>query len=227
MATTRSGKQLDTSTRVTKSRRGKKTASKPQAQETQPADARPSSALYFWRETDPKTGWLSQWYPCAFTDNDGVVYKTAEHYMMYQKAVLFSDPSTGAEILAAGHPRLVKALGRKVANFDDKVWNRERERIVCDGTRFKFTRPVSEEELRLGDAEDSPLLAPLTLRQLLLSTGSEEIVEASPMDRIWGVGFGPAKAEGNRARWGLNLLGKALMAVREELRLEQGQDGEE
>lgn len=146
--------------------------------------------------------------------------------MMYQKALLFSDPSVGSQILVAAHPKLVKSLGRKVANFDDKVWNRERERIVRDGTRFKFTRAVSEEGLKRGDAADSPPVAPLTLRGLLLETGDREIVEASPMDRIWGVGFGPAKAEGARARWGLNLLGKALMVVREELRTEEGGETE-
>jgi len=83
MPTTRSGKQLDATARVTKPRRDKKTAPKP-PQDTQTADAGPSTppststALFFWRETDPHTGWLSQWYPCAFTDDDGVVYKTAE-----------------------------------------------------------------------------------------------------------------------------------------------------
>ena len=133
---------------------------------------------------------------------------------MYQKALLFSDPSVGAQILAAAH-------------FDDKAWNRERERIVRDGTRFKFTRAVSEEGLKRGDAKDAPPVAPLTLRGLLLATGDREIVEASPMDRIWGVGFGPAKAEGARSRWGLNLLGKALMVVRGELRAEEVGEAEE
>lgn len=85
MPTTRSGKQLDNTTRVTKPRRDKKTSPKPK--DTQTADPGPSTpsstspTLFFWRETDPRTGWLSQWYPCAFTDSDGVVYKTAEQFV--------------------------------------------------------------------------------------------------------------------------------------------------
>lgn len=142
-------------------------------------------------------------------------------YMMYQKAVLFNDLAVGEEILAAEHPRQVKALGRKVSNFDDDVWRAHREDIVRRGTVLKFTRAVSEEGLRRGVSDDAPLIAPLSLRELLLSTGNREIVEASPLDRIWGVGFGAAKAEANRGRWGLNLLGKALMSVREELRKDE------
>ena len=139
---------------------------------------------------------------------------------MYQKAMLFSDPETAALVLNEFSPRQVRSLGRQVANFDDSTWHANRERIVTAGTRLKFTRAVNEEGLRRGEAAEAPLVAPLTLRGLLLSTGEREIVEASPMDRIWGVGFGAAKAEGNRARWGLNLLGKALMVVREEFRRE-------
>lgn len=87
MPTTRSGKQLDNTTRVTKPRRDKKTLPKPK--DTQAADPGPSApsstspTLFFWRETDPRTGWLSQWYPCAFTDDNGVVYKTAEQFVPY------------------------------------------------------------------------------------------------------------------------------------------------
>jgi ribA/ribD-fused uncharacterized protein len=83
-------------------------------------------------------------------------------------------------------------------------------RIVEDGTYHKFTKSV--------DAEN--------LRKMLLETGDKELVEASPMDRIWGVGFGEKNAEKNRHRWGQNLLGKALMSVRERLRVEAEKEGE-
>ncbi|KAK0731196.1 hypothetical protein B0H67DRAFT_477360 [Lasiosphaeris hirsuta] len=183
----------------------------------------PNPVVYFWRETDTETGWLSQWYPCDFTGEDGILYRTAEHYMMYRKARLFSDTEVGDLILAADHPRKVKALGRKVKNFDPRIWNHEREVIVREGTRLKFTRAVREEGLRRGSAVGAPLVALLSLRQLLLSTGDRELVEASPMDRIWGIGFGTANAAENRGRWGWNLLGKALMQVREDFRREDGQ----
>jgi predicted NAD-dependent protein-ADP-ribosyltransferase YbiA (DUF1768 family) len=144
-------------------------------------------------------------------------------YMMYHKALLFSDPTVGAEILAAPHPRLVKALGRKVANFDDAVWNAHREAIVRRGNVLKFTRPVDEEDgawmvkvLAGDDGEEGG--EGVSIRELVMRTGEREIVDESPMDRIWGIGFGAAKAGSVRHRWGLNLLGKALMVVRAELR---------
>lgn len=153
-------------------------------------------------------------------------------YMMYRKALLFSDPTVGAKILAAAHPRLVKALGRKVANFSDSVWHAHREEIVRKGNVLKFTRPVD-----VGDGAWIVKVPPppgaggegegeegegVSIRELLLRTGEREIVEASPMDRVWGIGFGAARAGSVRERWGLNLLGKALMVVRGELRKEFG-----
>jgi ribA/ribD-fused uncharacterized protein len=125
--------------------------------------------------------------------------------MMYQKALLFNDPEVGAEVLTTTSPKTVKALGRKVRNFDEGVWVANRERIVRQGNVCKFTLAVRPE-----DAVD--------LKAKLLATADKKLVEASPLDRIWGVGFGPKNAEANRAKWGLNLLGKALMEVREELR---------
>ncbi|KAK0657470.1 hypothetical protein B0T16DRAFT_452928 [Cercophora newfieldiana] len=199
----------------------KKTAlNAPKVETTSTSTPGTSSTLYFWRQSDLQKGWLSQWYEADFTDPNGIVYHTAEHYMMYHKALLFNDPATGALILNATSPRDVRTLGRQVANFDQAVWEANRERIVEEGTRYKFTRAVSEEGLRLGMNPDAELIAPMTLRGLLMATGEREIVEASPMDKIWGVGFGEAKAEGNRGRWGLNLLGKVLVKVREEFREE-------
>jgi ribA/ribD-fused uncharacterized protein len=62
----------------------------------------------------------------------------------------------------------------------------------------------------------------VNLKALLLATGERELVEASPMDRIWGIGFGEKNAGRARRHWGLNLLGKALMDVRKRLREEEG-----
>lgn len=88
--------------------------------------------------------------------------------------------------------------------FDGKKWNAKREKIVEDGNWWKFTR--SKE----GD-----------LRKMLLETGDRWLVEASPYDRIWGVGYGAANAEFHRGDWGENLLGKALMRVRDQLHAEE------
>jgi predicted NAD-dependent protein-ADP-ribosyltransferase YbiA (DUF1768 family) len=138
--------------------------------------------------------------------------------MMHQKALLFNDTQTAAKILKAGlHPRKVKALGRAVENFDEKIWNENRGRIVREGSMAKFTLAVSEEGLRLGSGENGDLIG-MSLRDLLLSTGDRELVEASPYDSIWGVGFAPGTAAQNREHWGLNLLGIALMETRALLR---------
>ncbi|KAK4116910.1 DUF1768-domain-containing protein [Canariomyces notabilis] len=149
--------------------------------------------------------------------------------MMYQKALLFNDRTVAAQILSASHPRQVKALGRKVSNFSDDVWHAHREEIVRRGNMLKFTRPVDEKdgkwEVVAAGAQDGTT-GSKNLRELLLATGDREIVEASPMDRIWGIGFGAANAgKVGRERWGLNLLGRALMAVREELRGREGGEG--
>ena len=46
-------------------------------------------------------------------------------------------------------------------------------------------------------------------------------MEASPDDKIWGIGFNSEDAEGREAEWGNDGLGKALMRVRERLRKEK------
>lgn len=160
---------------------------------------------------------MSQWYAYEMRDgsDSANVYPTAEHYMMYQKAKLFGDDKVAGEVLAGSglHPRKIKTLGRMVVGFDETTWVAERERIVQEGTWLKMTRPAHDGQVNLGE--------------LLLATGDRELVEASPYDQVWGVGFRAKDAERNRERWGLNLLGKALMAVRERLREDSGQRRED
>jgi len=204
---------------------------------TENPGAGPSTAVpdegpvYFWRETHPATGYLSQWYACPFHDpkDPSKIYRTAEHYMMHHKALLFGDAAIAAKVLVAGHPRTVKGLGRKVKNFDEAVWVRERLRIVEQGTVAKFTcATVDETELKRGSGANAAKAMDVgeSLRSLLLSTGDRELVEASPFDRIWGVGFTAENAKGQRENWGENLLGKALMAVRESFRREDAETKE-
>ena len=150
---------------------------------------------FFWRQQSP----FSQWYPAEFVV-EGVRFTCAEQYMMYGKARLFGDGETAARILAARTPKEHKALGREVRGFEGAVWERKRERIVYEGSQAKFTQ----------NAE---------LLTALLATAGTELVEASPMDRIWGVGL---SAEDPRiqdpATWrGQNLLGKVLTRLREDL----------
>lgn len=139
--------------------------------------------------------------------------------MMHQKALLFGDEKVALEILKASHPRGVKALGRKVKNFDDKKWNENRERIVYEGNIYKFTNAITEQGFQKGTSAKNNL-PPIdgSLKEMLLATGDREIVEASPFDAIWGIGFKAADAEAAKESWGLNLLGKELMRVRKYLK---------
>lgn len=150
---------------------------------------------FFFTEASP----FSQWYRCAFEEG-GVRFGCAEQYMMHGKATLFDDADTAALILAADHPRDHKALGRKVKRFDDATWKRERERIVKAGNRAKFT-------------QNAELLAQL------LATRGTTLVEASPYDKIWGIGLAATDPRAqDPATWkGQNLLGKLLTELRDEL----------
>lgn len=143
---------------------------------------------------------LSQWWPSPFTVA-GVEYATAEHWMMAGKARLFQDAEAERRVLAAGHPAGAKKAGRLVRGFDEAVWERERFRIVVEGSVHKFA----------SDPE---------LRAFLLGTGERVLVEASPVDRVWGIGLAADdEAATEPERWrGPNLLGFALMAARERLR---------
>lgn len=161
--------------------------------------------LHFWGHRPRPDGrigpgCLSQWWPSPFTV-DGVEYATAEHWMMAGKARLFSDPQAEARVLAARHPAEAKKAGRLVRGFDEAVWERERFGIVVEGSVHKFA-------------------AHAELRAFLLGTGERVLVEASPVDRVWGIGLAADdEAAADPERWrGPNLLGFALMEARARLR---------
>jgi ribA/ribD-fused uncharacterized protein len=161
--------------------------------------------LFFWGHQQERgggvgAGCLSQWFPSRFTV-DGVTFATAEHYMMWRKAVLFGDAAMAERILAARHPHEAKKLGGRVDRFDQRVWDEHRVPIVVAGNLAKFG----------GDP---------ALRDYLTGTGARVLVEASPLDRIWGIGLSrDDERAADPLRWrGLNLLGFALMRVRDELR---------
>ncbi|MFU1794064.1 NADAR family protein [Paenibacillus azoreducens] len=160
--------------------------------------------IFFWGHQPAADGSInkscfSQWWPCKFTV-EGVLYSSAEQYMMAGKARLFGDEEILQQILAAKHPKQAKDLGRKVRGFDQKVWEEEGYNIVVRGNLAKFSQN-----------ED--------LSSFLLGTRNRILVEASPVDSIWGVGLA---ADDDRIEnpllWkGTNLLGFALMEVRDQL----------
>jgi ribA/ribD-fused uncharacterized protein len=159
----------------------------------------------FWGHRERKDGQLtesclSQWWESPFRVN-GVVYPTAEHWMMAQKARLFEDEATCEAILAAPTPAHAKALGRAIHNFDTAVWDTQKFEIVVQGNYHKFSQYAG-------------------LQHFLLTTGEKVLVEASPADSIWGIGLSRDDQYATQPEhWpGENLLGFALMQVRDQLR---------
>lgn len=137
---------------------------------------------------------------------------------MYHKAIEFNDMKIAAQILRTTSPRKQKGLGSEVANFTDSTWNRVRCGIVERGNVLKFSQCTNVSSIKMDDPAE-----PVSLKELLLATGDRELVEASPFDRVWGIGFRAGDAlRVSRDQWGANLLGKALMRVRDELRNEAG-----
>lgn len=150
---------------------------------------------FFWH------GVFSQWARIPFVV-DGVLYKTAEHYMMAEKARLFNDVASLKEIISCDNPRDAKALGRKVHGFDERIWNENAKKIVYKGNVAKFSQNASA-------------------WKKLRETVGTMLVEASPYDKIWGIGMHMNdKGVENPQNWkGKNWLGEALTKVREELLL--------
>lgn len=158
--------------------------------------------ILFWHETDSTPyACMSQWYMRSFVV-DGQLFNCAEQYMMYSKALLFDDYEAAKRIILSHSPAEMKKIGQTVRNFKSALWDRHKFDIVVTGNRAKF--------------EQNP-----DLRTILLSTGSEIIAEASPYDKIWGIGLDFKHPNATQPKlWpGENLLGKALMQVRDELRV--------
>ena len=160
--------------------------------------------LFFWghhpqRDGSVGPGCLSQWWPAPLVV-DGVRYATAEHFMMAGKARLFGDEAIVARMLAAPHPGAVKALGRQVRGFEESRWDAHRFDLVVAGNLAKFSQHPD-------------------LGRYLTGTGNRVLVEASPLDPVWGIGVAATDPRAqDPARWrGPNLLGFALMRARAQL----------
>jgi ribA/ribD-fused uncharacterized protein len=157
--------------------------------------------IFFWghktSRNEVTATCFSQWYEAPFVV-DGERYPTAEHFMMAQKAALFGDLDTRAQVLRASNPGAAKALGRQVRGFDEAVWAEKRFEIVVRANEAKFSQNPQ-------------------LQQFLATTGSRILVEASPVDKIWGIGLAQddERAKDPNHWLGLNLLGFALMQVRD------------
>lgn len=148
----------------------------------------------------PDAACLSQWFAAPFT-HDTLRYATCEHWMMARKAILFDDLDAFEAIIRGDDdPGRVKSIGRQVRGFDEAKWVRNRYGVVVAGNLLKFSQHPH-------------------LGKWLRSTGDLHLVEAAPNDKVWGAGLGIGDERITRpGEWpGLNLLGKALVHVRQVL----------
>lgn len=149
---------------------------------------------FFWRAWHPFSNWHKSYFRIGEKG-----YCCVEQYMMFKKAELFKDQDSANKIMATEHPREHRNLGRKVKNFVEEIWEEDKYFIVVEGCKAKFSQNDH-------------------LKRILLDTNDKVLVEASPYDRIWGIGYDQSEAMLNIDNWGKNLLGKALMEVRNQLK---------
>ena len=164
--------------------------------------------LFFWGHTNHSNTinktCLSQWYRNKQPIIENTIeYETCEHYMMVKKSLLMnsSDEKTISKMLSTKTPKEVKEMGRLVNNFDSRKWDENKFEIIVNGNYIKFSQD-----------ED--------LKEFLLSTNDKILVEASPYDKVWGISMRESdKGIRDPNNWkGENLLGYALMEVREKIK---------
>lgn len=164
--------------------------------------------LFFWGHTPSKDGsitetCLSQWWMCRFTV-DCITYNCAEQFMMAEKARMFDDNEMLEKIMESRDPKAMKSFGRAVRGFDKEAWDRMCYALVRKGNMAKFSQNPE-------------------LWDFLKSTRKRILVEASPRDRIWGIGMGKNNPDAEcPLKWrGRNLLGFALTEARDQLLCEE------
>lgn len=160
--------------------------------------------IKFFGPHNIENGYLSNFFKCDII-YDRKKFCCSEQIFMFVKANFFNDMDIARKIVESKNmdPNFYKSLGRKVKNYDEDKWNKIRYEVMLDCLRAKFKVPE--------------------LRQRLLNTENKELVEASPYDKIWGIGLRADNPGSNdKSRWlGQNLLGKALMEIREEIKFEE------
>ena len=149
---------------------------------------------------EEENGCFSNWFPSSF-EYAGLTYNCGEQFMMAQKAILFGDYEIYNEILLERDPGEIKKLGKEVLNYDDKVWDKLRRRMMHRGLRAKFQQNA-------------------WMLQQLLATGDSLLAECSAGDKIWGIGLAvdDPRIQDPHKWQGRNLLGRTLMQVRDDLR---------
>ncbi|MBD8088456.1 NADAR family protein [Pseudomonas fluorescens] len=144
-------------------------------------------------------GPFSNWFKRDFKVK-GITFNCGEQYMMYSKAMLFNDLHTAQLIMKTPNPKRQKELGRLVKGYDDEVWKARAPSILAPGLFQKFIQHQD-------------------LTDIILQSLGTRLVEASPSDRLWGVGLHEDDPRAwDESTWlGLNGLGKVLDRVRDRV----------
>lgn len=171
--------------------------------------------IYFYSHNNGPYKVFSQWFPQSFSvpkkvikdilnyeiETEYLTVKSAEHWMMIAKALLFKDYTSFKKLLEPKiNAKVAKEIGRKVKGFNENEWDKYKLLFVSIGNIFKFSG---------------------NLNKILESTNDSILVEASPYDKIWGIGISVSQAISGKEWNGENLLGKALMIAREYLQIDK------
>lgn len=162
----------------------------------------PNEIYFYGHGANLNFNYMSNFYPVNFVGPNQTQYNCTEQYLMYHKAKLFEPDNIQLHnmILAENSPAKIKALGRMVKNYDDSIWSQVRYNIMVDGLRLKFSQNPH-------------------ILNLLIQTGDKILYEAAKNDKIWGIGYCAQDAINTpKNKFGTNLLGNALMQVRNELK---------
>lgn len=152
--------------------------------------------IYFYTE------FYSNWHPCKFIDPiNRIEFSNSEQCFMYYKAKFFHDDEIADLIAETPNPKDNKNLGRRIQNYNEDAWRCVRLGFMVYANFLKFSQ---NQEFKIG----------------LLNTGEKILVEASKVDKIWGVGLSQNDdLILDEKNWlGLNCLGSALMLVRKKLK---------
>ena len=159
-----------------------------------------SDSIYFYGLKN-KYSFMSNFYKCNFTDENQINFNCSEQYFMYNKCLMF-DPTNQIlinKILNENSASKIKQYGRKVGNYNEQIWSKQRYNIMFTALKLKFSQNQD-------------------IKQKLIMTGNKTLYEASKYDKIWGIGFYANDViKINKNKYGNNLLGKALIQVRQEL----------
>ena len=157
--------------------------------------------VYFWGP-NKKNGEFSNFFESPMINREGTEFFCNEQYFMYYKCLLFDPDNTFIlnKILTSTNPKEIKNFGRKVRNFNEKIWNENKLVIMKNGLELKF--------------DQNPHLA-----KKLVATDDSILYEASPYDKIWGIGMNEynARNTSDDQMPGQNLLGKLLMEIRDQM----------